>query len=119
MDEAMKAVVLVLAALCSVIGAARAQSITDPTQPPAAFTAPQPVMGAPAAPLLPQLQSVLISSHLNGRRVAVIDGQTVPLGAHFGNAVLIKMTETEVVLRRGNQLQTLKLRPAPGTTAKP
>jgi len=93
---------------------ARAQELPDPTRPP--LEAGQPNGGGmqpdlPKAPLLPQLQSVLIGSH--GREVAVIDGQTVRKGEKINGAVLIKVSKDRVVLRSGGKDQVLTLYPAP------
>lgn len=84
---------------------AEAQALTDPTRPPHQLEQGGMAMGAAAGPTL---QSVLISP---GRRVAIISGQTVGLGDQFGDAKLIRITESEVVLRNGSELQTLKLFP--------
>ena len=117
MSARVKRVLLLLAALCC--GAAGAQTLTDPMRPPAAAMAPT---GAPSAAVVvpnePQLQSVLISRRPGGRQVAVIDGQTVRLGEKFKDAVLVKMSETEVVLRRGSVQHTLKLYPGPDVSAR-
>lgn len=84
-----------------------AQTLLDPTRPPAALEpAKEETVSAPAS--APVLQSVLISS---GRRVAIISGQTVSLGEKFGEARVVKITESEVLLRSGTDLQTLKLFP--------
>ena len=56
----------------------------------------------------PVLQSVLISST---RRIATINGQAFKPGDKFGEARVVKITETEVVLRNGQEMQTLKLFP--------
>ncbi len=81
--------------------------LRDPTRPPATFEpVPEGTVSAPASG--PVLQSVLISS---GRRVAIISGQTVSLGEKFGEARVVKITESEVLLRSGTALQTLKLFP--------
>lgn len=94
--------------------------LTDPTRPPASLVATVPGASAlPAEPAEPQLQSVLISMRDGGRRVAVIDGQALRLGEKFRDAVLIKITETDVVLRRGRQLQVLRLYPAAEPKAAP
>ena len=84
-----------------------AQSFLDPTRPPASLGLAQ--EGANAAPATgPVLQSVLISP---GRMVAIISGKTVSLGEKFGEARVVKITESEVLLRSGTDLQTLKLFP--------
>ena len=98
-----------------------AQSLSDPTRPPA-------VLGMAgeaqtATPGAPQLQSILISRNPGGRRVAVISGQTVRLGGRIGNAVLFQISQNEVVLKRGRTLETLQLSPRNagdgGATVKP
>jgi len=54
------------------------------------------------------LQSVLFS---RGRKLAVIDGTVVPLGGAYGDARVVKITESEVVLKQGEETETLKLFP--------
>ena len=80
----------------------------DPTRPPAILT-PEAQQGdkVPAASG-PVLQSILISPT---RVVAIISGETVRQGDKFGEFRVVKITEEEVVLRSGSQLQTLKLFP--------
>jgi MSHA biogenesis protein MshK len=104
-----------LAACCA--HAAVAQGVSDPTRPPAAALLDTGPAGIAAVPAGPVLQSVLISLRPSGRRVAVISGQTVRQGERFGDAVLVRMTSTEVVLRRGRELQTLKLSTTPDADA--
>ena len=89
----------------------QAQDLPDPTRPPAVLTAPSGPDAAVAAG--PQLQSVLIAPHEGGRRIAVIDGQTLRLGDKYKGALLASMSDTEVVLVQGKQRQVLKLFPAP------
>lgn len=104
------ALVLAAAVVAALAGAPlAAQSLADPTQPPAALGAPQ--QGAEATPGAPQLQSVLLSRNPGGRAVAVISGQTLRLGGKIGDAVLVRIGQNEVVLRRGKALETLKLFP--------
>ena len=93
-----------LAALLA--GPAGAQALQDPTRPPAASLA-----GTPAAPpaAIPQLQSVLVGRAAGGRRVAVIDGETVRLGDTFHGARVARVGETEVELVRGRERQVLRL----------
>jgi MSHA biogenesis protein MshK len=45
------------------------------------------------------------------RKLAVIDGLTVPLGGKVGGAIVVGIDETEVQLRQGDEVQTLKLYP--------
>src|SRR5450759_1304523 len=84
-----------------------AENFLDPTRPPASLgLAQEGTVSPPAAG--PVLQSVLISP---GRMVAIISGKTVRLGEKFGEARVVKITESEVVLRSGTDSQTLKLFP--------
>ena len=92
----------------------------DPTRPPVGFeeeggTAPSAEAGGG-----PTLQSVVISPT---HKAAIISGVMVRLGEKYGDAVLVKVAENEVVLRNGSENQVLKLYPglekrAPGSTAK-
>lgn len=87
---------------------AQAQALTDPTRPPSALSVPS---GSPAAQeeaVGTQLQSILLSS---GRKVAVINGTMVPLGGMVGEARVVKITETEVVLKKGEETEVLKMYP--------
>lgn len=92
------------------IGPAAAQSLGDPTQPPAVMSAPGGVVAPdPSEPAALQLQSILVSREAGGRRVAVINGEVVRPGARIGDAVVESVGETAVVLRRGKKKETLKL----------
>ena len=114
-----------------------AQTLTDPTRPPAALLT-APAVGAasgsggaacsrcrasfciarralrtatqalPAEPAL-RLQSVLIGSHR--QPAALINGQVVLLGARLGDAQLVGVTERSAVLKGPNGLTTLTLLP--------
>lgn len=95
-----------IAALAGMLAmaSARAQALTDPTRPPqevAPGDAPQEAGGT-------QLQSVLISPR---RRLAIINGAVVSPGDTVGEAKVVKITETEVVLRKGGETEVLKLFP--------
>ncbi|MEG1055404.1 MAG: MSHA biogenesis protein MshK [Janthinobacterium sp.] len=92
---------------------AQAQALDDPTRPPAALWAP--ASAAPVVAARPQLQSVLISNQPGGRRLAVIDGQTVKVGSKVGDAVVTEIHDTAVLLRRGKSLETFKLYPSSKT----
>ncbi|PHV51299.1 MSHA biogenesis protein MshK [Janthinobacterium sp. BJB301] len=95
---------------------AQAQALDDPTRPPAALWAP--ANAAPVVAARPQLQSVLISTQPGGRRLAVIDGQTVKVGGKVGDAMVTEIHDTAVVLRRGKSLETFKLYPSSKTDNK-
>lgn len=87
--------------------------LDDPTRPPAVLAAPggAGIDGVSAEPAGPQLQSILVSREPGGRRVAVINGEMVGQGMKVGGATVVRVGETEVVLRRGKSLETLKLFP--------
>lgn len=87
-------------------GPALAQALRDPTQPPSAFESTQ--GQAEGRPSGPELQSILISPT---RKVAIINGQRVQLGEKYGDAKVVKITESEVTLRSGADVQVLKLFP--------
>ncbi|WP_229440640.1 hypothetical protein [Massilia sp. BSC265] len=93
---------------------AAAQTLADPTRPPAALDTSRP---AGAGDGLARLQSVLIAPRAGGRHVAVIDGETVRLGDSFRGARVARMTQTEVELVRGRERQVLRLDPPEATTA--
>ena len=112
MDEAVIAR-LALACLLAASACARAQALDDPTRPPAALQAPAGAdSAAPAGPVRPLLQSVLLGRGQGGRRVAVIDGQTVRVGEKIHGAVLASVSDTGAVLARGKQREVLKLYPS-------
>ncbi len=103
------AVVLLVALMGATTGApAKAQGLTDPTRPPAEIAVKAPAVEVGVVQLH-QLQSVIISPT---RRAAIIDGVVVELGAKYGDAVLTKVTEDEVVLRSDGSQEVLKLYPA-------
>jgi MSHA biogenesis protein MshK len=87
------------------LAVAQAQVLVDPTRPPMSVAKPGAVEEAPPAT---QLQSILISSR---RRIAVINGNTVALGDMIGEARVVKISETEVVLKTGEETEVLKMYP--------
>jgi hypothetical protein len=94
-------------------GAACAQALGDPTQPPAVLSAPAGAVAAdPSEPAPLQLQSILVSREAGGRRIAVINGEVVRTGAKIGDAVVDSVGENTVVLRRGKHKEILRLFPA-------
>lgn len=99
---------------------ASAQKLADPTRPPAMMAAPESEVAAESAVAAgPRLQSILIGRAPGGRRLAVIDGATVRTGAKVGDAVLERINDNTVVLRRGKHLETLTLFPKPAEAADP
>ncbi len=83
---------------------ASAQAMSDPTRPPTGYAEAD--VGTAASGLV--LQSVMISPTL---KAVIINGEMVKLGGKFGSARLVKITESEVVLKDGEESQVLKLYP--------
>ena len=86
---------------------ARAENLPDPTRPPSELGAAA-ESGAAVPSGGPLLQSVLISPR---HKVAIISGNMVALGGMYGSARVVKISEGEVVLNEGGNLQTLRLFP--------
>jgi len=87
-----------------------AQELVDPMRPPPGFAeAPPEAMAVPGPVPGNQLQSVIIWPK---RRAAIINGVVVELGEKYGDAVLTKVAEDEVVLKSDRSEQVLKLYPA-------
>lgn len=93
--------------LASSAQVAAQKGLIDPTRPPT--VAPTPQATAAAEPPGPELQSVLLAP---GRKIAVINGETVALGEKLGEATLVRVSETEVVLKHGREMRVLKLYPS-------
>ena len=108
MDERLTVPAAVFAFLAAGASAtAFAQGLADPTRPPQVAPAGD-GDAAGAAKSAHRLQSVLFSST---RKLAVIDGKTVPLGGEIGGAILTSINENGVTLRRGAETETLRLHP--------
>ncbi|HXF66703.1 MAG TPA: MSHA biogenesis protein MshK [Burkholderiales bacterium] len=84
---------------------AAGQIVSDPMRPPEGVETTAPEAGLEAGPVL---QSVMIAP---GLRAAIISGQLVRQGEKYGDSVLVKVAENEVVLRSGGETQVLKLYP--------
>lgn len=99
------AVTLALMLFCA---SAMAQVGNDPTRPPSGFGAGG--VDAESADIGGGmvLQSVMITPT---SKAAIIGGVTVKLGEKYGDAVLVKVAESEVVLKSGTTSQVLKLYP--------
>jgi MSHA biogenesis protein MshK len=88
---------------------ARAENLPDPTRPPSEPVAAAASGASAAVPGGgPLLQSVLISPR---HKTAIISGKMVALGGMYGSARVVKISEGEVVLNEGGNLQTLRLFP--------
>ena len=98
----------VFASLCASPAAVLAQALPDPTKPPAEIDVSLPQAGQITAPKDSGLQSIIISP---ARRAAIIDGQTVELGAKRGDARLVEVNEGGVVLEGSQGRQVLALFP--------
>jgi MSHA biogenesis protein MshK len=81
---------------------AHAAPFADPTQPPVVSDS----IGATSGGT--RIESILIAPD---RRVAVISGQQVTIGSRIGSGTVVRITETEVVVRGAEGEQTLKLFP--------
>lgn len=86
---------------------AMGQSLVDPTRPPA-HAAGVEASGGGDSEVEPRIQSILLSP---GRKLAVIDGETVRLGAKHRGATVVSITPTQVVLKEGDSRRVLKLHP--------
>jgi MSHA biogenesis protein MshK len=87
---------------------AHAQTLPDPTRPPPTLYNAPGSAGAAASAAQPQLQSVLVAQ---GRKVAVIDGETYRVGDSVKGRRVAAISDTQVVLVQGKQRQVLKLYP--------
>lgn len=101
-------ILFVLTAGAASAAAAAQGALPDPTRPPSAAAAEE--MAKPAGGqggrFPSRVQSVLISPE---RKIAVIDGRTVALGARIDDAQVVGITETGVTLRRGDRTELLPL----------
>ena len=83
-------------------------SLSDPTRPPLTIVEPE-TTSAEGFPPPSGLQTVILGK---GRKpMAVINGVTVELGDKVGDATLVKISESEVVLRGPAGKETLFLTP--------
>lgn len=98
---------LIVSAPAMVVSNTFADTLNDPTQPPAAFYN-QTHNGDGSDPFSgPVLQSIILGSNY---RAAIISGQKVILGGKYEGATLIRLNESEVVLRNpDNSLQKLTI----------
>lgn len=90
--------------LFSLSGAALAQNLPDPTRPPAGMDAMIPAT-APSGPTLQLIRT------LDGKRIAIISGQTLQVGGKVGDAVVTRIEEDRVALRSAEGVVELKLFP--------
>ena len=99
--SSIRALLLALPLACSVVVHAQ---MTDPTRPPGALAGG----GVGVVEDGPVLQSVMITPQ---GRSAIIGGETVKLNGKYGEARVIRITESEVVLRTASGTETLRMYP--------
>ncbi|MDD4960109.1 MAG: hypothetical protein PHS51_12210 [Gallionella sp.] len=89
--------------------AARAETLIDPTRPPAQINSiATPIASQVVGPPPSGLQSILISKT---RRAAIIDGKTIALGQLYGESRLVEVSESSVVLMDSHGRHVLRLFP--------
>lgn len=95
--------------LCALaINAMAAESLRDPTQPPAALMpAPARESGAESGPVL---QSVMLKK--GHKPMVIIGGERVELGGRYGESTLVRVSESSAVLEGPGGRKTLQLTPA-------
>jgi hypothetical protein len=98
---------IVLLVMLFIATTAAAQILQDPTRPSdkSLLSSKSDALELASGPVL---QAVLIAKN---RKIAMINGQAVKLNGSFEGQTLIRLSETEAVLRKGAVLQTLKLFP--------
>lgn len=79
----------------------------DPTRPAGAVSAAD---GSAAAPAESGVQTVILRP--NGKSTAVINGQQVAVGGRLGDKRVVKISESEVVLRGAGGREVIKVIPA-------
>lgn len=99
---------LAAALALAIFSAGVAAQSSDPMRPPSGFGVGEADVETGDAGGGMTLQSVMISP---AGRAAIISGVMVRLGEKYGDAVLVKVTESEVVLKSGSDSQVLKLYP--------
>ncbi len=106
----MRRILILLLAIFSAApaGAQSSEVLPDPTRPPESLIAATASGGEGVVVSGPVLQSVVLR---RGASVAVISGQTVPLGGKVGESVLVKIAENEVVLRGSLGTEVLRMTP--------
>lgn len=98
-----------LAGLAAVLGAdAVVAQVSDPTRPPGAMSAPEAAGGA-AAPAQTGIQTVILRP--GGKSSAVINGVHVALGDKLGDKRVVKISESEVVLKGEGGREVIKVTP--------
>ena len=88
------------------------EMLRDPTRPPDALSSPRQIIQDKEDKQMevvissPRLQAVMISGN---HRSAIISGRSVTVGEKIGHAQIIRINESEVVLKSGGESRTLRL----------
>jgi MSHA biogenesis protein MshK len=98
---------LIAAMLLFSVAVSAQKLVIDPTRPPVGFGSGAADTESDTAGGI-RLQSVMISPT---QSTAIINGVMVRLGEKYGDAVLVRVAESEVVLRSGDAQQVLKIHP--------
>jgi len=83
--------------------------VPDPTRPAGAMMTPD-VAGGVAAPAGSGVQTVILRP--GGKSAAVINGQYVEVGGKLGDKRVLKISESEVVLKGESGREVIKVTPA-------
>jgi MSHA biogenesis protein MshK len=94
---------MILLALLALLVSPAAAALPDPTAPPSAQAAD----GTAGQALLP----LTAIKRVGTRYVAIIGGQEIAVGGRYQDARIVRISESEVVLRRGQETVLLKLYP--------
>lgn len=97
----MAARLIPLVLLAALAASPAEAQLPDPTAPPQRAGSAE----APPAVVLTAIRSS------GPQRVAILGGQAVAVGGHYQGARVVRIDETEVVLRRGGETVVLKLHP--------
>ena len=92
-----------LLVLAAVLVAPSFAALPDPTALP---VAPAAARGAVSPGI--SLTAIKISGK---QKIAIINGQEITVGGRYQDASVVRISESEVVLRRGKELTVLKLYP--------
>ncbi|GEM_PF-2477467 len=99
-------------ALIAAMTVAHAQSLPDPTRPPASVDKPPAATDAAAAgeaAAAVGFQTVVLRA--GAKPTAVINGEVVMLGGRVGDATVIRISEDSVTLKSSTGKETLELIP--------
>ncbi len=84
--------------------------VPDPTRPAGAVMSSEAAGGGVATPLESGVQTVILRR--GGKSAAVINGQYVEVGGKLGDKRVVKISESEVVLKGESGREVLKVTPA-------